>query len=121
VQEEQRIMSNMISREVNIARDGIVTKNELNRDEGKSSRSLSTGSRSTNSRGSSAGHQSRSSIDNGVGNDANNSSVRAKPLSHSPGNPLPQEKSVRFNEIHIRDYERTVGDNPSCSSGPPIA
>jgi hypothetical protein len=47
-------------------------------------------------------------------------SVRATPLSHSPGNPLPQEKSVRFNEIHIRDYERTVGDNPSCSSGPPI-
>jgi Mg-chelatase subunit ChlD len=114
-------MSNMISPEVNIARDGLVTKNELNRDAGKSSpsmstgsRSKSTGSRSTNSRGSSAGHQSRSSID------ANNLSVRATPLSHSPGNPLPQEKSVRFNEIHIRDYERTVGDNPSCSSGPPI-
>ena len=32
-----------------------------------------------------------------------------------------QEKSVRFNEIQIRDYERVVGDNPSCSSGPPIA
>jgi hypothetical protein len=30
------------------------------------------------------------------------------------------EKGVRFNEIHIRDYERIVGDNPSCSSGPPI-
>ena len=30
------------------------------------------------------------------------------------------EKSVRFKEIHIRDYERVVGDNPSCSSGPPI-
>jgi hypothetical protein len=29
-------------------------------------------------------------------------------------------KSVRFSEIHIRDYERIVGDNPSCTAGPPI-
>ncbi|CAJ1946310.1 unnamed protein product [Cylindrotheca closterium] len=32
----------------------------------------------------------------------------------------PKRKSVRFTDIQIRDYERTVGDNPSCSSGPPI-
>lgn len=32
-----------------------------------------------------------------------------------------KKKSVRFHDIQIRDYERTVGDNPSCSSGPPIA
>ena len=30
------------------------------------------------------------------------------------------EKVVRFHEIHIRDYERVVGDNPSCSAGPPV-
>lgn len=29
-------------------------------------------------------------------------------------------KHVRFNAILIRDYERVVGDNPSCTSGPPI-
>ena len=29
-------------------------------------------------------------------------------------------KSVRFSEVHVRDYERVVGDNPSCSSGPPM-
>jgi hypothetical protein len=29
-------------------------------------------------------------------------------------------KAVRFNQIHIREYERTLGDNPSCSSGPPV-
>ena len=31
-----------------------------------------------------------------------------------------KKKSVKFHEIHIRDYERTISDNPSCSSGPPI-
>jgi hypothetical protein len=28
--------------------------------------------------------------------------------------------SVLFNAIEIREYARTVGDNPSCSSGPPV-
>jgi hypothetical protein len=30
-------------------------------------------------------------------------------------------KKVRFNAIQIRDYERIVGDNPSCTSGPPLS
>jgi len=30
------------------------------------------------------------------------------------------EKVVRFRDIHIRHYERVVGDNPSCSAGPPV-
>jgi hypothetical protein len=30
------------------------------------------------------------------------------------------EKVVRFHEIHIRDYERGLGDNPSCTAGPPV-
>jgi hypothetical protein len=29
--------------------------------------------------------------------------------------------SVAFDSIIIREYERTVGDNPSCSRGPPIS
>mmetsp|Transcript_5357 Transcript_5357/g.5748 ORF Transcript_5357/g.5748 Transcript_5357/m.5748 type:complete len:144 (-) Transcript_5357:1918-2349(-) len=29
-------------------------------------------------------------------------------------------ENVRFNVIYIRDYERVVGDNPSCSTGPPV-
>lgn len=29
--------------------------------------------------------------------------------------------SVKFDNIVIREYERTVGDNPSCSRGPPIS
>ena len=28
--------------------------------------------------------------------------------------------SLQFDKINIREYSRTVGDNPSCSSGPPI-
>jgi hypothetical protein len=27
---------------------------------------------------------------------------------------------VRFQVVHIREYERIIGDNPSCSSGAPI-
>jgi hypothetical protein len=29
-------------------------------------------------------------------------------------------KRVRFDAVQIRDYERVVGDNPSCTTGPPI-
>jgi hypothetical protein len=29
-------------------------------------------------------------------------------------------KSVDWKDVCIRQYERTVGDNPSCSSGPPL-
>lgn len=31
-----------------------------------------------------------------------------------------EPKAVRFGTIGIREHERTVGDNPSCSTGPPI-
>lgn len=29
-------------------------------------------------------------------------------------------KNVSFGTVHIREYDRAIGDNPSCSSGPPI-
>ena len=32
-----------------------------------------------------------------------------------------QGKLVRFDNIYIRHYPRIVGDNPSCSDGPPIS
>lgn len=28
--------------------------------------------------------------------------------------------NVRFQEVHVREYERIVSDNPSCSNGAPI-
>ena len=31
------------------------------------------------------------------------------------------QKSVSFDQIHIRQYQQDIGDNPSCSSGPPVA
>lgn len=34
---------------------------------------------------------------------------------------IPQQKSVRFKEIRMREYVRVIGDNPSCSNGPPIS
>jgi hypothetical protein len=32
----------------------------------------------------------------------------------------PSRRGIEFKEIIIREYNRTIGDNPSCSSGPPI-
>jgi len=29
-------------------------------------------------------------------------------------------RNVTFSDVSIRDYERVVGDNPSCSSGPSV-
>merc|ERR1712238_242161 len=29
--------------------------------------------------------------------------------------------TVSFKAVEIREYDRAIGDNPSCSSGPPIA
>mmetsp|Transcript_25757 Transcript_25757/g.60387 ORF Transcript_25757/g.60387 Transcript_25757/m.60387 type:complete len:280 (-) Transcript_25757:271-1110(-) len=29
--------------------------------------------------------------------------------------------SLQFDKINLREYMRTVGDNPSCSSGPPVS
>jgi len=31
-----------------------------------------------------------------------------------------KKRKVHFSSIHIRDYERVVGDNPSCTIGPPV-
>jgi hypothetical protein len=52
------------------------------------------------------------------------SCLKASPLpsgmngSHSA---LKPRFSVVFDRIKIREYERTLGDNPSCTSGPPIS
>ena len=35
--------------------------------------------------------------------------------------PPPPKKSVRFSTLTIRQYERVLGDNPSCSSGPALS
>jgi len=32
-----------------------------------------------------------------------------------------KDGGIRFHKIVIREYARTVGDNPSCSSGPPVS
>lgn len=31
-----------------------------------------------------------------------------------------KHRSLQFGTVKIREYARTVGDNPSCSSGPPV-
>ena len=30
------------------------------------------------------------------------------------------DKGIQFKDIHIREYARTLSDNPSCTAGPPI-
>lgn len=104
----------------------------------KSAASRSVGSRSADSRGSgsssvrwrvaaeqqscnSAGSYAsseRGSIKSDHGHSSQNSE-RSSPSLTSPLDPA-NVKRVRFNTVLIRDYERVVGDNPSCTSGPPI-
>ena len=43
---------------------------------------------------------------------------------HSAGetrNTKPLRKSVSFHQVHIREYERIVGDNPSVTAGPAVS
>jgi hypothetical protein len=30
-------------------------------------------------------------------------------------------RKVRFRHVQVREFERIIGDNPSCSSGAPVA
>jgi hypothetical protein len=40
---------------------------------------------------------------------------------HSTYGGEPVDKGrIKFKNVGIREYARTVGDNPSCSSGPPV-
>lgn len=47
-----------------------------------------------------------------------NSHISSCSLSSSSSSE--RRKSVRFDRVNIREYDVTVGDNPSCSSGVPI-
>lgn len=51
----------------------------------------------------------------GVGNEGDSSEV----IDGSPGESN-SSSSVKFSVVEIREFERVVGDNPSCSSGVPI-
>ena len=42
-------------------------------------------------------------------------------IGHSYGSDREGERrGLQFGNVQIREYARTVGDNPSCSSGPPV-
>ena len=54
--------------------------------------------------------------------------VQVKSILKMPTNENEEQKvdsreryTVRFKTIEVREYERIVGDNPSCSKGPPIS
>mmetsp|Transcript_581 Transcript_581/g.1485 ORF Transcript_581/g.1485 Transcript_581/m.1485 type:complete len:270 (+) Transcript_581:593-1402(+) len=43
-------------------------------------------------------------------------------IGHSYGSDREGERrGLQFGNVQIREYARTVGDNPSCSSGPPVS
>lgn len=43
-------------------------------------------------------------------------SLHKKGLTKNPKRP----SGIVFHEIRIREYARALGDNPSCSAGPPV-
>lgn len=50
----------------------------------------------------------------------NDTSIRSTDSSSSNKNKL-RRNSVSFHSVDVREYDRTVGDNPSCRSGPPVS
>ena len=51
--------------------------------------------------------------------------ISPHPLPDWPTRPppilIPQEYSVHFGTITVREYDQIIGDNPACSSGPSLA
>lgn len=84
-----------------------------------SSRSKDTPSSEDHIQGSGASHTSAD--DSAVSpRDATSKSSQHSPGNISGGGVPSEDKNVRFGTISIREHERVVGDNPSCSTGPPI-
>jgi len=50
--------------------------------------------------------------------DAAGSDVSASSNLSTSGN---MKRSVSFSAVNVREYDRTIGDNPSCRSGPPLS
>ena len=69
-----------------------------------------SGSRNSGSRSSRSRHS-----------DPHSTTSDIRVAEHGHRSPIPKEKSVHFKEIHMREYVRVIGDNPSCSVGPPIS
>lgn len=93
------------------------------------SSSLSTASRSTLSSAAPSNRQpSRHEISAAVEASSKQSrgaqrgrvSSRSFPSCTSETYSVSGSKSVKFGTTEIREYNRAVSDNPSCSSGPPI-
>ncbi|KAL7468726.1 hypothetical protein ACHAXS_008947 [Conticribra weissflogii] len=40
---------------------------------------------------------------------------------YSTGSAGSLRRNVSFNSVAVREYDRTIGDNPSCKSGPPLS
>jgi hypothetical protein len=68
---------------------------------------------------SSSTTEESSTDDNGVA--AQSQSQTSDQSGPSSGLQCGTKKKFRFNAIQIRDYERIVGDNPSCTTGPPLS
>jgi hypothetical protein len=51
----------------------------------------------------------------------NDASIRSTCSSNSNKNNKLRRNSVSFHSVDVREYDRTVGDNPSCRSGPPVS
>jgi len=87
----------------------------------RKSKSRGRGSR-TSKRG--AGGADSYSVDGGSSIDASlpRSCLKrsAVPSAAAAARTPPALLNVRFREVQVREFERIIGDNPSCSSGAPI-
>ena len=103
---------NLLTRQ-NITNLGKVERLEVAFESASTAQKLKSAVTSRSSRADAGSQESKASSKKSV-RAASHASQRSSASSSYP------EKVVRFHEIHIRDYERVVGDNPSCSVGPPV-
>ena len=93
---------------------------------GRSILSARSGSASSRSRDTTSSDNHIHSVGSGASGeshlshrDSTGRSSQHSPVAYSGGSTA-EDKVVRFGSISIREHERIVGDNPSCSTGPPI-
>ncbi len=91
---------------------------------GRSILSVISGTGSSKSRDTGGSDDHLKSSDSGCSGDSRFSrgrNVVRDPQHSQVVSGAPEEvKSVRFGVVAIREHERVIGDNPSCSTGPPI-
>ncbi len=107
-----------------IGQDSTSASRDVSIRSGRSILSIMSASVSSRSRDTHVSEENARSNASGTSAGSTSSARNSTDKSPQHGSTLscasPESKAVTFGNILIREHERAVGDNPSCSTGPPI-